>query len=164
MRSAVPGMMKQAPFRWALTGTVLAALWSSPAFAEPTATELAVARRLFGEAVELEHAERWELAAAKLRDALAIKDTPGLRFHLAHCEEKRGHLVEAMLNYDRARELIAAGAKAPDVESVLEPARAQLERRLPQLVIVAPADVAGLVVQLDGKPVARSVLGRPAPV
>src|SRR5262245_45898151 len=109
MRSSKPGIMKRAPFRWAVVAGALTVLCPVTALAEPTATELAVARRLFAEAVDLEHDERWELAASKLRDALAIKDTPGLRFHLAHCEEKRGHLVEAMLNYDRASELIAAG-------------------------------------------------------
>jgi tetratricopeptide (TPR) repeat protein len=164
MRSSEAGIRRRAPICAALIAGVLTAAWAAPLRAEPTPTELAVARRLFAEALELEREQRWELAASKLRDALAVKDTPGLRFHLAHCEEKRGRLVEAMLNYDRARELIAAGAKAPDVESVLEPARSALERRLPVLVLVPPADVADLSVQLDGQPVARSVLGRAAPV
>ncbi|HWA76181.1 MAG TPA: hypothetical protein VG937_27770 [Polyangiaceae bacterium] len=129
-----------------------------------SATELAVARRLFEDAVRLEHESRWELAASKLRDALAVKDTPGLRFHLAHCEEQLGHLVEALINYDQARELIAAGAKAPDVEALLEPARSALEARIPTLLLVAPAEVEQLEVELDGKALARSVVGRPAPM
>jgi tetratricopeptide (TPR) repeat protein len=132
--------------------------------AQPSATELAVARRLFEDAVRLEHESRWELAASKLRDALAVKDTPGLRFHLAHCEEQLGRLVEALISYDQARELIAAGAKAPDVEALLEPARDALEKRVPYLLLVPPAEVERLDVELDGKAVARSVLGRPAPV
>jgi hypothetical protein len=132
--------------------------------AEPSATELAVARRLFEDAVRLEHESRWDLAASKLRDALAVKETPGLRFHLAHCEEQLGRLVEALISYDQARELIAAGAKAPDVEALLEPARKELEARVPYLLLVAPAEVERLEVELDGKAVARSVLGRPAPV
>ena len=135
-----------------------------PCEAQPSATELAVARRLFEDAVRLEHESRWELAASKLRDALAVKDTPGLRFHLAHCEEQLGRLVEALISYDQARELIAAGAKAPDVEALLEPARSALEKRVPYLLLVAPAEVERLEVELDGKAVARSVLGRPAPV
>jgi hypothetical protein len=125
---------------------------------------LAVARRLFEDAVRLEHESRWELAASKLRDALAVKDTPGLRFHLAHCEEQLGRLVEALISYDQARELLAAGAKAPDVEALLEPARKALEARVPYLMLVPPADVDRLEVELDGKAVARSVLGRAAPV
>ncbi len=134
------------------------------ALAEPSPTELAVARRLFEDAVRFERESRWELAASKLKDAIAVKDTPGLRFHLAHCEDKLGHLVEAMIHYDHARELIASGAKAPDVEEVLEPARRTLEQRLPSVLLVAPAEIANLEVELDGKPAARSILGRPAPV
>lgn len=132
--------------------------------AEPTPTEIAVARRLFTEATELEQKQRWELAAAKLREAIQIKDTPGLRFHLAHCLKKSGQLVEAMLEYDRASELIAQGVSAADVESRLGPAREELEKRLPLLLIVVPADVPGLAVQIDGKETPRAVLGRPAPV
>lgn len=136
----------------------------TPCAAEPSPTELAVARRLFEDAVRLERESRWELAASKLRDALAVKETPGLRFHLAHCEEQLGRLVEALISYDQARELIAAGHKAPDVEALLEPARRALELRVPYLLLVAPAEVERLEAELDGKPVARSVLGRPAPV
>ena len=144
---------------------VASALAASPAWAdEPTATELAIARRLFKEATELEAEGEWELAASKLKEALQIKDTPGLRFHLAHCEERLGQLVEAMLDYDRARDLLAAGAKAPDVESLLEPARRSLEQRLPTLLVVIPADVPNLSIQLNGRTQARPVLGRPAPV
>jgi hypothetical protein len=134
------------------------------AAAEPTATELVVARRLFDEARGLEEAQRWELAAAKLNDALLIKETPGLRFHLAHCLEKLGQLVEANLEYGRAQDLIAAGAKAPDVEDLLAKARSSLEARIPSLLIVAPAEVPGLQLELNGRAVARSVLGRRAPV
>ena len=134
------------------------------ASAEPTATELAVARKLFEDAVRFEREQRWELAASKLNDAIAVKDTPGLRFHLAHCEDKLGHLVEAMIHYDHARELLASGVKAPDVEEVLEPARKNLELRLPTLLLVVPAEIADAQAELDGRVVARSVIGRPAPV
>jgi len=123
-----------------------------------------VARRLFKEATELELEREWEAAAAKLREAIQVKDTPGLRFHLAHCEEQMGLLVEAMLDYDRANDLLAAGAKAPDVAALLEPARQSLERRLPTLVIVTPAGVPGVSVELNGRPLARSIFGRPAPI
>lgn len=143
-------------------GTLLVA---PAAFAsEPSATELAIARRLFQEATLLEREGKWAPAATRLREATQIKDTPGLRFHLAHCEEKLGQLVEAMLDYDRARELIATGTRARDVESLLEPARSALEARLPTLLIAIPASVQGLSVELNGKPQSPSILGRPAPL
>jgi hypothetical protein len=131
---------------------------------EPTSTELAVARRLFKEANELYNAERWDEAARKLRQAIAIKDTPGLRYHLAHCEQNMGLLVEAMLNYDRARELIAAGSEARDVAAMLPEAQRALARRVPSMVIVSPSGVKDVKASIDGQTVASSVLGRPAPV
>ena len=151
------------PFGGLMVGLAFG-MFSSSALAEPTPTELSVARRLFEDAVRFERESRWELAASKLNDALAIKDTPGLRFHLAHCEDKLGHLVEAAIHYDHARELIASGVKAPDVEELLEPARRSLEQRLPTLLLVVPAEVANVEVELDGRQLSRSVVGRTAPV
>ncbi len=132
--------------------------------AEPTATELAVARRLFREATELEGQQRWERAAQKLREAIRIKETPGLRFHLAHCQENMGLLVEALVDYDRARELIASGMKAPDVEALLPGAERALSQRVPTLIIAVPKGVRGTHIALDGREVAGSVAGRPAPI
>jgi hypothetical protein len=144
---------------------LVVALVSVPAGAEePTPTELAVARRLFKEATELEAQQRWEEASVKLREAIRIKDTPGLRYHLAHCEESLGLLVEALLDYDRARDLIAAGARASDVEALLPQAQRALARRVPSIVIVSPPGVTNLSASIDGQEVAPSVIGRPAPV
>ncbi len=149
---------------WGFVSAVISLSATNARAAEPTPTELAVAKHLFAEAVELERAERWDLAAMKLRDAVVIKDTPGLRFHLAHCEDKQGHLVEAMLHYDRSRELIAAGAKAPDVEAMLDATRDALEKRMPYLVLVTPVEIPQIKVEVNGVALAKSVLGRPAPV
>jgi hypothetical protein len=152
-------------FGWYSIACLVVALVSLPvAAAEPTPTELAVARRLFKEATELEAQGRWEDASVKLREAIRIKDTPGLRYHLAHCEESLGLLVEALLDYDRARDLIAAGARAADVESLLPEAQRALARRVPSIVIVSPPGVTGVSAAIDGQGVAPSVIGRPAPV
>ena len=148
--------------RAALCGLFLAA--SSGECLATSSAELAAARRLFHEAVRLEQDSRWELAASKLRDALAVKETPGLRFHLAHCQEQLGQLVEALANYDQAQELIAAGATAPDVQALLEPARSKLETRMPSLLLVAPAGIEQLEVELNSKAVPSSLIGRPVPM
>lgn len=145
-----------------LAGALL--LVAPSAGAEPTATELAVARRLFREATQLEERQRWDLAAQKLREAIRIKETPGLRFHLAHCQENMGLLVEALVDYDRARELIASGMKAPDVEALLPEAERALAERVPTLIIAVPKNVRGMHIALDGREVASSVVGRPAPI
>ncbi len=121
------------------------------AHAEPTAAELGVARRAFSEAVELEKQEEWALAAQKLREAIAVKETPGLRFHLAHTEEKLGQLLEAAGDYARAKELIAAGIPAPDVERLLDKALLDLEERIPRVRVLLEPSVAGAEVRLDGR-------------
>jgi len=119
--------------------------------AEPTPEELSSARQSFKDAVALEADQKWVEATAKLRQALAVKETPGLRFHLAHCEEKQGMLLEAAADYDRATELIGQGAKAPDVQKLLAPASAEVKSRIPRLTLEIPSEVTDPGVWLDGK-------------
>jgi tetratricopeptide (TPR) repeat protein len=101
---------------------------SAAAATEPTPSELSVARRLFDEGRAAEDAGHWREAADKFRKATAIKDTPGMRFHLAKCEEQQGAFVEALVEFDRARELIDSGMKAADVEKLLADARERVRR------------------------------------
>lgn len=146
---------------WAIAPLVLSA---GTALAEPSAANIAVARELFAESTELRNAGKWSEAAAKLREAIAIKETAGLRFHLAHCEEQLGQLVLAVGDYDRADELIRSGAKAPDVATLLAPARAALAERLPSLLVKLPEDVTSATLSVDGTPVAATLFGKPMPV
>jgi hypothetical protein len=147
----------------ALAGATLLA--PSPGLAaEPTPSEISVARRLFDEGKAAEDAARWGEAADKFRQAAAIKDTPGLRFHLARCEEEQGAFVEALVEYDRARELIDGGVKAPDVEKLLAEARDRVRSKIALVTLRLPPDVGNASVSLDGKAVSGSVLGVPLPV
>jgi hypothetical protein len=139
-------------------------LCAGPALADPPRTEIATARRLFTEAEALREAGRWADAAAKLREALALKETPGLRFHLAHCEAELGHLVAALAEYDRARELIRAGVRAPDVEALLEPARAAVRALTPTLAVRVAPDLRDVHVTLDGREVPAGELAGSLPL
>ncbi|MEO7036105.1 MAG: hypothetical protein ABI548_19355 [Polyangiaceae bacterium] len=121
------------------------------AHADPSPGEISSARRAFETAVSFENERHWMEAALKLREALAVKDTPGLRFHLAHCEAEQGLLVEAALDYDRASELIQQGAKAPDVQKLLAPASAALRRRIPRVAVDVPTELLAPVAAVDGK-------------
>jgi hypothetical protein len=132
--------------------------------AEPTPSELSVARRLFDEGRAAEDAARWSEAADKFRRATAIKDTPGLRFHLARCQEELGAFVEALVEYDRARELIDSGVRAADVEKLLAEARERVRAKVAQLTLRLPSDVQNVSVELDGKALSASVLGVPMPI
>ncbi len=121
------------------------------AHADPSPVEISSARHAFETAVSLENDQHWSEAALNLREALAVKDTPGLRFHLAHCETEQGQLVEAALDYDRASELIQQGAKAPDVQKLLAPTSAALRQRIPRVTVDVPSDLLAPVATLDGK-------------
>src|SRR6185369_2211076 len=125
---------------------------------EPSSVEISEAKHAFESALAAEAEQRWADAALQLREAIAVKDTPGLRFHLAHCEIELGHLLAASLEYDRALELLQAGAKGPDVQKLLAPARAALLERLPRLSLEIPADAQAVRVAIDGRPYPPSEL------
>jgi hypothetical protein len=143
----------------AFVGALFFLLRSAPVHAkEPAATELARAKQLFAEAAALEARSDWAAAASKLKSAIEIKDTPGLRYHLAHCEEQLGSLVAASSDYEHAAELIRNGAPAPDVEPLLPLAQRRIDSRIAKLDVVVPAGTAA-VVELDGRVLPTSTLG-----
>src|SRR5262245_13115898 len=74
--------------------------------AEPTKTEVAVARQYFEQANAAERENRWADAIEDLNRAVAIKETAGLRYHLGFAKENMGMLVDAMLEYQRAAGLL----------------------------------------------------------
>ena len=140
-------------------GIFLLVGWAAPVQAkEATSAELTTARRLFAEATALEASSDWNGAASKLKSALAIKETPGLRYHLAHCEEQLGALVAAALDYERSAELIRNGAPAPDVEPLLPLAQRRLDSRIARLDIVVPQGAAALA-EVDGRALPATALG-----
>jgi tetratricopeptide (TPR) repeat protein len=155
--------LKIARFRPALLAVALVTT-ASIAFAAPSEAEIAVARELFDEAQMLQKEQRWVEAADKLRQAISVKDTPGLRYHLAHVEVQMGLLVEALVNYQRAEELLRSGAKGKDVERLLEPAQQAVRERVPTLSLVLPSDAEGVELEIDKKAVAPLLIGGPIPL
>jgi hypothetical protein len=125
-------------------------LVASAAAAEPSSSELGKARRLFQEATALEQRSDWREASVKIDEALAIKETPGLHFHRAHCAEQLGELVIAARHYERAEQMIRAGAAAPDVEELLAAARVRVLARVPRVTLAFPSGVEGATIEIDG--------------
>jgi hypothetical protein len=148
---------RRSAFALALAIVTLSARGRAEELASDT---LGYARQLFAEATELEAQADFGAAEVKLKGAIAIKETPGLRFHLGHCQEKLGLLVAAAQNYARAAELIRAGARAPDVTPLLRLAQRRLDSRIVELELVVPADAAA-VAELDGEILPASALGTP---
>jgi hypothetical protein len=126
--------------------------------AEPGAGDLALARELFADAAVLEARGDWQAATVKLERALAIKETPGLHYHLAYCEEQLGAFVAAGRGYERASQLISEGAPAPDVEPLLPAAIRRVESRVAKLELVVPPGVTA-AAELDGTTLPPSAVG-----
>jgi len=135
--------------------------WDGAALAAPGSDDLPRARALFREAEQLERDARWQAAAVKLEAALGVKETPGLRYHLAFCQERLGQLVKALDNYERAGALIAAGADAPDVSDLLGVARADLEQRVPTLTVRVSGSYQGVRMLIDEQAVDANRVGHP---
>ena len=118
---------------------------------------LVQAREKFVAAERDEDGARWPDALAKLREVAAVRLTPGVRYHIALCEEHVGQLTAALRDYTEAeREARSEGAE--DVLSLVGARIADVDARTPR-VAIRVTDAAGLVVRLDGEPIDRTVAG-----
>jgi hypothetical protein len=109
-----------------------------------------------------EDAKDWALAASKLRDAIAIKETGGLRFHLAYCEEQQGLLVEALVDYERSDDLTAGSTE--EFRAQLPAKRESLRRRIPTITLLVPPKPSNPSLTVDGHIMPAAVLGKPIPL
>jgi hypothetical protein len=150
--------MKKGPSAWILA-LILA---TSPLAADPVSAEIVLARALFAEARAAEDAKDWALAASKLREAIAIKETGGLRFHLAYCEEQQGQLVEALVDYERSDDLTAGSTE--EFRSQLPGKRESLRRRIPTVTLLVPPSPPNVTLTVDGHAMPSAVLGKPIPL
>ena len=141
---------------------VVLILGTSPLAADPVPAEIVLARALFSEARSAEEAKDWVLAASKLREAIAIKETGGLRFHLAYCEEQQGLLVEALVDYERSDDLTAGTAE--EFRAQLPAKRESLRRRIPTVTLLVPPTPPNASLTVDGHPMPAAVLGKPIPL
>jgi tetratricopeptide (TPR) repeat protein len=146
----------------ALAAALAVAAAQTPARADPTPTELQAARDLFAKAEKDEAAGRWADALDELKRAFSVKATPGLRFHIALCEEKLGRIVAALADYAAAEQAAREQDNKEVLDAVAEPLR-NLRIRVPTLTIEVPA-ADGAKVTLDGNPVPAGLYGVAMPV
>lgn len=145
---------------------VCAALATVATAAPPASAQSAAAqaqgRALFDEGVALMGQHRYAEACPKLEASLDRFPGIGTRGKLAECYEKAGRLASAWRTYrDVAR--LAAEANEPAREKVAADRALAIEPRLSYLTVTPPsADVPGLVVKRNGKPVEQ--LGSAEPV
>jgi hypothetical protein len=130
---------------------------------EPTPSELQAARELFAHAEKDEDAAHWEAALDKLQRAASVKMTPGLRFHIALCEEKLGRLVDALHDYN-ASEVQARQSGNREVLDAVTESIAALRAHIPSLTVNIPPDAKTTAVTVDGAPLASELWGTALPV
>jgi hypothetical protein len=148
-------------FLLAFFAVVVGAPAASAADAPPL--DLKTARVLFVDAERDEDAGRWQDAEEKLQRVAQVKLTAGIRYHLALCLDHLGHLAQALAGFEAARDQ-ARSENAHDVLRLVGTQLADLNPRVPRVVIHAAAAGADAVVTLDGVPVPSSRLGDPLPV
>jgi len=140
-----------------------AGLWAACSAAAPADPQLQAARQQFAQAEQDEDAGRWQDALAKLRDVLAVKQTAGVRYHIALCEEHIGQLVAALADY-RAADGEAHSENAEDVLRLVGKRLADLDPRVPRLTVHVVSDVPDATLTLDGVAVGRALFGTAMPV
>src|SRR5262249_14925873 len=92
-------------------------------------------------------------AAAKFKEAIAIKETPQLVLRLGGVQEKMGLLAQAMASYERGMER-AQGANLPQVAKVAREQMEAMRARVPTVVVTVAKSYPDLAVTLDDKPLA----------
>ena len=107
------------------------------------------AKELFQEASSLREAGMYAEAVSRLRQAITIKDTPGLEYHAGFCESKLGHYRLAIQYYERAAALLRDGASAPDVVTLLPPAQQAALEHVARLRIAVIRDTPSTRLRLD---------------
>ncbi len=137
--------------------------WAQPASRpssarEPSTAELAQARALFAQAQSAAAAGRWLEAIERFEKVLAIKETPGVVFHLAAALEGAGRLTRGLETFERARDL-AQQVDAADVLALTGDRIASLGQRVPRLVVRVPRPAESSDVQLDGAPLSAARWG-----
>ncbi|APR87317.1 hypothetical protein A7982_12666 [Minicystis rosea] len=142
---------------------VLAA--TTPAFADPTAAERAVAETLFRDAKKLMARGKVPEACEKFASSYKIDAVGGTLINLAMCHEIEGKTAAAWTEFNEALSLAKKQGRA-DRQKAANEHIAALEKRLSRLTIAVPEAHAapGLEVKIDGIVVAREALGTAIPV
>jgi hypothetical protein len=149
--------------RLAATLIVVTTLSVARAASAETA-DLQRARQLFDEAGELELQGQWAAAQDRLRAALAIRETPHLRYALGWALENGGRLLDARSEYELALRLARRDGVA-EVSKIAAARVAEVERKIPLVQFRVRGTLAKETrVLVDGRDVFVGVNGGTAQV
>ena len=86
------------------------------------------------------------------------QERPGCHFDLDR-QERRGLLVEAMSEYERAREL--SSGKDDEMSRQIAAKRETLRKKTPTITVIPPPDVHDITISVDGNAAVAGSLGKP---
>lgn len=136
---------------------------ASPAAAQPSANDSAVATELFNAGRDLLKDGNVAAACPKLAESARLDPKVGTLARLAECEEHLGHLAAARGRWQQALNLARSSgdARATHAEGEL----ARIDKVVPKIEIVVSGDPpAGLAVRLDDVELGPASLGVKLPV
>jgi hypothetical protein len=138
---------------------------SSPAWADPTDQDNALALKLFDEGRALLAAGKVADACPKLEESWRLNPLPGTLLNLAVCHEQEGRTASAVAEFRQARAL-AERDRRDDRLSLADQHLHAIEGKVSTLVIVVgpDADRPDLSISRDGTAVGRTVWGSRIPM
>ncbi|NUO49065.1 MAG: tetratricopeptide repeat protein [Polyangiaceae bacterium] len=138
---------------------------ATPAAAQPSASDRALATELFQQGRALMAEKKLDQACPKLEESMRLDPGGGTLLNLAICHEEQGKTATAWSEYAEAIAL-AQRDKRPDREKLAQDRSNALSPRLIRVVIEVPAasEVEGLVLTRNDAPVGRAAGGVPMPL
>lgn len=133
-----------------------------------SAADKATARGLAREGIDLFKAGKFAESLDKMQRAQELYDAPVHLIYIARCQDKLGLVVESTETYRRLVRLTLADSEPDPFKQAVADAKKELPLVEPKLanvkILVEPANIPGLKLQIDGTNVSSAVLGvdRPA--
>ena len=135
---------------------------STSASAQVSASDAALAEKLFEDARQLMAQQRFAEACPKLVDSQRLDPGIGTLLNLGECFEKSGKIASAWATYREAE--AAATREGQKKRAAFAGTRARaLTPELSYLVIEAPDAPSGLTITCDDKPIGETSVGSPMP-
>lgn len=137
---------------------------------EAAAEDVAAAKALFSEGLELMQAGNFEKGCPALRESYRLDPRIGTLFTLAECEAKWGRIATAVAHYSNFLTQVAAmpqgqRIKQKEREKIAQDKKDELSPQVPELTLKLPADAPqGTVVKRNGVTLAAPSMGVALPV
>jgi len=141
--------------------------WSRPVVAQVGDAERAAARELFKEGDVLQRAAKFADALDKFQRAERVYGAPTNVLRIAECQAALGQLVESVETYRAAIRTVLPPGSPQAFQAAIDQAKgelAQVEPRLPKLMVQVLPAAPNVQMQIDGQTVSAALIGEPIPL